>query len=373
MLFFFFTACFSYKEPTVVTIFNPGDDGSKYYRIPSIVVAPNGSLITATDKRIYKPDDIPNIVDIVVKTSHDGGLTWGPSKIIASGNPKGYCDSSLVVDKETGNIILLFNGNNGFFNSTSVDPIRNYISISKDNGETWSTPRDITFMLYGSECSHPERQTWEAMFLSSGKTLQLKSGRIIVMGVVRKKNSPGFFNYAVFSDDGGDTWDVGIKPGCTQGDEAKVVELNNGDILLTVRHKPYRFSAISHNKGLTFDDYVERKDWPDPAVNGDIIRYTSTLDGYDKNRLLFINDHNSEAKKNTTIKVSYDEGKTWPVSKVIHSGDAWYSTFCIKPDGTIAVYYERYDNEYFYMDLVLMSLEWITDGADKYTPPKTQL
>lgn len=369
ILILLFCICRSYDDPTVITVFNPGDDGSMYYRIPSIVVAANGSLVTATDKRKYKPDDIPNIVDIVVKTSHDGGLTWGPSKVIASGNPKGYCDSSLVVDRETGNIILLFNGNNGFFNSTSSDPIRNYITISKDNGETWTEPRDITYMLYGDECDHYERKTWEAMFLSSGKTLQLKSGRIIVIGVVRKKGFDSFFNYAVYSDDGGENWDVGITSGCTNGDEAKVVELNNGDVMMTVRHKPYRYMAISHDKGLTFDDFYERKDMPDPAVNGEIIRYTSKKDGYDKDRILFVNDHNSVSKLNATIKLSYDEGKTWAFSKVFHAGDAWYSTLCIKPDGTIAVYYERYNNGFFYMDVVLMSLEWITDDADKYIPP----
>lgn len=369
MIFVFFIFTLSYDEPATVTVFHPGDEGSKYYRIPSIVVAANGSLVIATDKRIYKADDIPNIVDIVVKTSHDGGLTWGPTKIIASGNPKGYCDSSLVVDKETGNLILLFNGNNGFFNSTSSDPIRNYITISKDNGETWSKPRDITYMLYGDECQHYERKTWEAMFLSSGKALQLRSGRIVVVGVVRKKETTGFFNYIVYSDDGGQNWDVGISSGCSDGDEAKVVELNNGDLLMTVRHKPYRYMSVSHNKGLTFDDFYIRQDMPDPAVNGEIIRYTSKLDGYDKDRILFINDHNSAYKKNTTIKISYDEGQTWAVSKVVHSGDAWYSTLCIRPDGTIAVYYERYENTDFYMDVVLMSLEWITDGADKYSPP----
>lgn len=372
MIFFIISLCISYDEPTVVTIFHPGDEESKYYRIPAIVLAPNGSLITATDKRINNGGDLPNKIDVVVKTSHDGGITWGPTKLIATGNPKGYGDSSLVVDHETGNILCLFNGNNGFFQSTSSDPIRNYISISKDNGETWSEPRDITYMLYGDECDNAERKTWQGMFLSSGASLQLRSGRIMVVGVVRKNGVSGIFNYAVYSDDHGETWDIGISEACSNGDESKVVELNNGDVMMSIRHKPYRFMAISHNKGLTFDAPVDRPDMVDPACNGDIIRYTSTKDGYDKDRLIFVNDHHPSLRENLSIKISYDEGQTWAVSKVIHAGDCWYASAAITNDGKIAVYYERAEGKAAYMDVVLMSLDWITDGADTYTPPNPQ-
>ena len=373
MIFLFLYLCLSYDEPTVVTLFKPGDEGSKYYRIPSIVCAPNGSLITATDKRINNDGDLPNNIDVVVKTSHDGGLTWGPTKVIASGNPKGYGDASLVVDRETGNVLLLFNGDNGFYQSTSTNPQRIYVSISKDNGETWSEPRDITYMLYGFECENLERNSWEGMFLTSGAALQIRSGRIMVVGCVRKKDVSGVFNYVVYTDDGGENWDVGISPGCSViALEAKVVELNNGDILMNIRQKPYRYESISHDKGLTFGDVVARPDLVDPSCNGEIIRYTSTRDGYDKDRLIFVNDHHPSQRKNTSIKISYDEGKTWPVSKVIHAGDAWYPAVTITSDGTIAVYFERAENNAAYMDVVLMSLEWVTDGADKYTPPNPE-
>lgn len=372
MLLIYLCLCLAYDEPTVSTVFSPGDEDSKYYRIPAIVTAPNGSLVTATDKRKVTLTDLPNPIDVVVKTSHDGGLTWGPTKLIAGNNPKGYGDASLVVDKETGNILCLFNGDNGFFQSTSNNPQRNYVSISKDNGETWSEPRDITPMLYGFECEHPERKTWDGMFLSSGASLQLRSGRLMVVGNVRKHGVSGIFNYVVYSDDHGETWDIGISPATSGGDESKVVERNNGDVMMSIRHKPYRFAAISHNKGLTFDPQVDRKDMVDPACNGDIIRYTSTKDGYDKDRILFVNDHHPSQRKNLSIKISYDEGETWSFSKVIHSGDSWYSSAAITPDGKVAVYYERAEKGVSYMDCMVITLEWISDGKDKYTPPNPE-
>lgn len=370
MLLFLFAFVLPYDEPVTVNIFTPGDEDSKFYRIPAIVTAPNGSFVVATDRRKVVQLDLPNPIDVVIKTSHDGGLTWGATKLIAGNNPKGYGDSALIVDKQTGNILCLFNGNNGFFQSTSTDPIRNYLSISKDNGETWSEPKDITYMLYGAECDHPERQTWDGMFLTSGAGHQLRSGRLMVVGVVRKHLTAGLFNYVVYSDDHGETWDVGISPATSGGDESKVIELNNGDVMMSIRHKPYRFQAISHDKGLTFDPQENRPDMVDPACNGDIIRYTSTKDGYDKDRILFVNDHHPSLRENVSIKVSYDEGKTWAYSKVIYPGDAWYSAATIRQDGMIAVYFERVDDQArSNMDLMLMSLEWITDGADKYIPP----
>lgn len=89
MILIYLCLCLAYDEPTVSTVFSPGDEDSKYYRIPAIVTAPNGSLVTATDKRKVTLTDLPNPIDVVVKTSHDGGLTWGPTKLIAGNNPKG--------------------------------------------------------------------------------------------------------------------------------------------------------------------------------------------------------------------------------------------------------------------------------------------
>lgn len=122
MFFFLFSLIGAYDESYITTLFSPGDEGSNFYQIPTIVRANNGSLITSADKRINTIDDLPNRIDVVIKTSHDNGLTWGPTKVIASGNPKGYGDASFVVDRITGNAICLFNGNNGFAQSTPSDP-----------------------------------------------------------------------------------------------------------------------------------------------------------------------------------------------------------------------------------------------------------
>ena len=72
--------------------------------------------------------------------------------------------------------------------------------------------------------------------------------------------------------------------------------------------------------------------------------------------------------------VSYDEGNTWPVKKVIYANSAAYSSITFSPiDGKIYVFWERGGNADYSFDLVVptLTLEYITDGNDKWTPPNT--
>ena len=362
-------AC-SFSEPFKTVIFSPGDEGSKQYRIPALVRTHKGTLIAATDKRYNGFDDLPGHIEVVVKRSTDNGRTWGETITVAAGNPFGYGDASLVVDRETGKIMCLFNGNNGFIPSTPSDPIRNYYSISEDDGLTWSAPVDITNFIYGTGCSNPERQNWHGLFITSGNALQLRSGRIMAAAIVRKHWLTIWFDaYVVYTDDFGKTWDVGLKPGCTDADESKLIELNNGDVMMSIRHKPQRYQALSHDKGLTFDDYTTRTDMNDPNCNGEIIRYTSTKDGYDKDRILFVNDDHQSIRMNLTVKISYDEAKSWKYAKVLAPGKTDYASMTTCDDGTIAIYYEDNRDDGYYLTFTSFSLEWLTDGNDSYSPP----
>lgn len=364
---------FCYDEPVEQVILQNGDDGSKYYRIPAIVRALDGTLITATDKRWYNQGDLPSKIDVVIKRSTDNGKTWGESIYVTPGlsDSNGYGDASLVVDRTTGNILCMFTGIQGFWSSTAEKPQHNFVSISKDNGKTWSEMKDITHMLYGINCSNPERKQWLGMFLTSGGALQLRSGRIIVVGVVRR-NGYGVSNFAVYTDDGGETWDVGVNAACTSGDESKVIELNNGSVLMSIRHKPHRFFSISHDKGLTWSNWWDKTDLVDPACNGEIKYYTSSLDGFEKDRIIHSILYSANGRKNLSILVSYDNGETWPVKKVLWPNGAAYSSLAFLDDGTILCYYERDRSDGNGIDMVVsqFSLEWVTDGKDKWEPPK---
>lgn len=370
MLFSFFALAIC--DPESVTLFQAGDYGSKYYRIPAIVRAQDGSLVTATDQRWTTESDLPNKIYVVVRRSTDNGKTWSEPITVAADDKKGYGDASLVVDKQTGTIMCIYNGLQGFWTSTASDPQRHFYSLSTDNGLTWTEPTEFTSQIYGSECSNDERKNWKAMFISSGASLQLRDGRIMAVGVVQKSSGASLANYPVWTDDLGKTWSVG-GIACDAGDESKVVELNNGTILMSIRHSPNRYFALSHDRGETWESYRANDDVKDPACNGDLVRYTSVVDGYDKDRLIHTIPY-SKSRSNVSILISYDEGATWPEKKVIQSGGSAYSSVAILNDGTIAVYYEKHVGSLWWQsfDLVVefMSLDWVTDGRDTYTPPK---
>lgn len=370
LLFLICSFTFSYDEPYETTIFTNGDEGSKFYRIPTIVTCKDGSLLLSNDKRWFDKGDLPNKIDVVVKRSTDGGKTWGPTIYVAEPDSKlGYGDASLVVDQDTGVVLCIFNGEVGFFDSTANNPIRVFVSKSFDNGLTWTKKVDITSQLYGSECTVPERQTWEAMFLTGGHTLQLRSGRIIAGGVVRVPGATEVKAIPAYSDDFGDTWDVAIQPAAFPGDESKYVELNDGSVLASIRHSPNREFSLSNTKALTWNDPFEQPDIKDPGCNADMVRYTSTKDGYDKNRILHTMVYNPQTRINTTVLLSYDEGKTWPVKKVIYPGKSDVSGITVRNDGMIVLFYEKEWNNGFNQTISIFSLEWLTDGKDVYKPP----
>ena len=115
---------------------------------------------------------------------------------------------------------------------------------------------------------------------------------------------------------------------------------------------------------------------------GSIVRL-SQKPGSDKNRILFANPHNLERadgkgkpgvgrdRKDLAIKLSYDEGKTWPVHKMLQAGPSAYSDLAVGRDGTIYCLYERGGEgkgkrmrQYTHLTLARFNLEWLTDGRD---------
>ena len=67
-----------------------------------------------------------------------------------------------------------------------------------------------------------------------------------------------------------------------------------------------------------------------------------------------------------TVRISYDEGKTWPVAKLLHAGPSAYSCLAVLPDMSIGILYERGDGFRYYdtVTFARFSLEWLTDGED---------
>jgi sialidase-1 len=352
-------------------IYQPGDYNSTNYRIPAVITAKDGSIVAVTDKRKYNEGDLPQDIDIVCNRSTDGGHTWSEPYTIALGTGvnHGFGDCALAWSNDDNGLIAGFVGGPGLWNSTPSNPIRTYISRSYDNGQTWTEREDITDFIFGDNCIIPEQRTWRASFFGSGNGLRTSTGRIMFVAAIRETTAQVLYNHAVYSDDNGQTWHVSGRAS-TSGDEAKVTELVDGRILMSIRHAGNRWYNISEDGGETWQPTTST--WYDitaPACNGDMIRYTSENQGYDKNRLLHSVPFGSNREK-VTVYVSYDEGETWPVSKCIVPYSSAYSSLCILPDGTIGLYVEEsYAGASGYSTVFYnFSLEWLTDGEDTFEP-----
>ena len=329
-----------------------------------VLTTQQGSLLAFSEGRRNNARDHGNI-DLLVKRSTDGGETWSAHQIIYEeggedevtiGNP------SPVVDQSTGTIWMPFCRNNKEV----------LITKSTDDGLTWSEPVNISKDVV--------KPGWVWVATGPGVSIQLQrgphKGRLVVPtdhGVMVGERRI-MHSHIFYSDDHGETWQLGgLLPEHT--DEAQVVELANGDLLLNMRsywgrvakradRDGKRALSYSSDGGINWGELAFDETLIEPVCQASFLRYTDAASG-GKSRLLFSNPGSKTDRVNMTVRLSYDEGKTWPVSKSLHEGKSAYSSLAVLPDGTIACLYERGDGRYSEnLYLARFTLEWLTDGAD---------
>lgn len=361
--------------PERTVLFNMGDYDSQYWRIPALVTAADNSLVAVVDKRGSSLGDLPNTISIMSRRSTDNGKNWSEPVVVAQGgNGKTYGDPAVVLDKKTGNLICMFVGDQGLWNATPYNRQGIYVSKSTDNGVSWSEPVAITDQVYANHSS------WYAGFAGSGHGLCLKDGRLMFVLAIRATSATEvpLHNYAIYSDDGGDNWTLSTNAATTAGDEAKVVELEDGDILMSIRNpsKGNRIFCKSTDRGQTWGKAYFETELKDPACNGDIIRYSySTDEGSEgKSRLLHSLPESTTTRENVTIYLSEDDGETWPIKKRLVDGYSAYSSLTVLSDGTIGALVEegKWDSNLpgedgFQLVFYRFTMDWLT--SDVTEPP----
>ncbi len=323
----------------VQDLFEPSmKEGVSCYRIPALVTAPNGDLIAAIDERVLSCGDLKwnKDINIAIRRSADRGKTWSPIETIVD-FPLGQSasDPSMIVDKSTGEIFL-------FYNYMDLDKEKDvyyfHVISSRDNGKTWSAPRDITPEISEASWKH------DFKFITSGRGTYTSDGQLLHTIVNLEK---GLFVFA--SDDHGQSWRL-INHPLKPGDESKIVELPDGTWMVNsrVNEAGIRYIHTSADKGQT---WTTRPDSAlvDPGCNASISRYGDLL--------LFSNVANEKERRDLTVKLSNDQGKTWPIEKRIYTGSAAYSSMSVLDDGSVALFFER--NDYQTNSIVVFTLEWL--------------
>ncbi len=375
----------NYLKPVMTDVFVKGH-GYPDFRIPSIIVSQKGTLLAFAEGRQNLNDHAEN--DIVLKRSFDKGKTWGKLQVVAS-NGKNYLNNpQAVVWPVTGRILLMYQLSDQFHHARPMGrkvrlcppgisgPYvqKTFIIYSDNNGQTWSKPKDIT-----AEVKRKKTITSIASGPGIGIVLQhgKYQGRIIMPtneSWFEGKNR--FFNvYACYSDDDGNTWHYG-KPAPNQpdkpgqegyGNEVQMVELPDGSIMLNSRSYAgahCRKVAISKDGGITWSNLVDDPHLPEPQCMGSIIRY-SWPGPESKNQILFSSPGTKRGRFRGTIRLSYDNGKTWPVARVLYKGKFAYSCLTVLPDGTIGCLFER--DGYKKITFARFTLTWLTNDRDKHS------
>ena len=325
-------------------VYCPGDFGSKFYRIPAIVTANDGTIVTVADKRIEHNGDLPAKIDIVSRRSLDGGKTWETYVTVARHDSIGGCgDAALVVDQKSGDILAIFSHGNGLWQK---EPAQISVARSKDNGKSWGSMTNINPQILTTDPEGTQPIKCTSAFATSGRATQLSDGRIIFALVTRQKGNDYFPVYAVYSDDGGYNWSVSKTPATEDGDESKIVELPDGTLIMSIRNRfgILRKFSYSHDRGETWSLPMPIEDLMDPCCNGDIISVT-TADG--KDVLLQSLPSSPDSRDNVAIYVSEDNGKTWPVMKTVVTSPSAYSSMTVLPDGSIGILTEESQNDHY--------------------------
>jgi sialidase-1 len=343
-------------------VFVSGEDGYHTYRIPSLIVTPNGTVLAFCEGRKRGRGDSGDI-DLVVKRSFDNGGTWQPMEVIADDGPNTIGNPCPVVDRGTGAIWLLLTRNLGedseseIMRGTSTGTREVWVMKSEDNGATWSERKEITHTTKAPDW------TWYAT--GPGCGIQLSSGRLVIPCDHAVQGTGQWRSHVIYSDDHGTTWKLGgILHDKTN--ECQVVELADGSLLLNMRSyhgNNRRAVATSEDGGLTWSDVTFDEALVEPVCQASLIRFTERTTHF-KNRLLFANPASTK-RVAMTVRLSYDEGRTWPVSKMLHGGHSAYSALAILPDMTVGCLYERGERSpYEKITFARFSLEWLTDGTD---------
>jgi len=349
--------------PKQQAVFVSGKDGYHTYRIPAIVMTKKGTVLAFCEGRKNSGSDYGDI-DLVLKRSFDGGKTWGPMQTVVDDGPHTAGNPAPVVDQSTGTIWMPFCKNLGdkgeSFIKEGKAPRTVRVTHSTDDGATWSKPIEIT------KTTKLDHWRWYATGPCHG--IQLKTGRLLIPCDYSDHGYGGhpFCSHVIYSDDHGATWKIGglLKDGVN---ECAAVETMDGRVYLNMRcyrGKHRRAVAWSQDGGLTFTEPKLDEALIEPVCQASVVRFTD-VERHDKNRVLFSNPASTK-RVQMTIRMSYDECKTWPVGKVLNHGPSAYSDLCVLPDMTVCCLYERGEQHaYETITLARFGVNWLTDGKDQ--------
>lgn len=352
---------------TYIKLFDGGADGYHSWRIPSIVRTTDNTLLAFVEGRMSSNKDYGNI-NVEYKRSIDNGSTWSAIKEVVGAGQGTWGNPTSVVDRTTGRIWVFMSWNSATKNQGGTDGYEKidtwgdrkvYYSYSDDDGLTFHDPVDMTSTLL------PPGYTWDAM--GPGVGIQTSNGTLVIPAIGRN----------IYSTDHGVTWHWKAIPGGTS--EGAIVELMDGRLMRNDRANKSTWETGKRrwvSRGTiagTFSAFTPDDVLFDPACQGSIVRYTGVPD-----RIMVLNSASTESRGKMRVRISYDGGLTWPISRRIYDwlteaeamaqGKGGYSSMVKTADYTIGALIEVNENtgssstSNRSIEFHKFNLPWMVDG-----------
>lgn len=344
------------KRPHVV-IHQQGDADCHTFRIPAIAVTNDGTLLAVYDMRYRSRRDLQGHMDIGLSRSTDGGKTWEPPRPIMDmgefgGLPEdqnGCSDPNILVDKATGEIIVSavwthgrpgthqWRGN-GSQPGLSLEKSSQFVVVrSQDDGKTWSQPENWTEKLKDPK--------WYLFAPAPGNGITMSDGTLVMPTQGRDHTGLPFSNL-MFSKDHGKTWQVS-NHARSDTTECAVAELSDGALMLNMRDNRNRSDksvtngravAVTSNLGESWNVHSsDHGALPEPVCMASLISHV-LKDG--RRVLFFSNPKHLSKRRNLTVRVSLDDGKTWSEGIQLDADGGAYSSLVMVNEQTLGILYE---------------------------------
>ncbi len=337
-----------------VGVRHAGDDGSAAFRIPGLVTTARGTLLAVYDVRYNNSKDLQEHIDIGLSRSVDGGRTWQRMRLplcfgCHDGLPaaqNGAGDPAILYDPVThrawvvaawchgmGNRMAWHSSKSGMEPAVTGQLVMAY---SDDDGKTWSEPINVTRQV--------KRPEWNFLLQGPGRGIAMKNGTIVFAAqYIDAERMP--HACILYSDDHGRSWRLheGARSNTT---EAQVAELPSGDLMLNMRDNRggSRAVSVTSDMGRTWTEHPSsRKALREPVCMASLISVAADENASGRDILLFSNPDCDNARRDITVKISFDGGATWPEGNkvLLDAGDGWgYSCLTMIDNRTVGILYE---------------------------------
>ena len=362
-----FTFCLAnsrcWADDAHVLLFESGKEGYPRYRIPTLVVARSGALVAVCEGRV-DGGGLTGNVDLVSKRSFNNGKNWSARTLVAEAADDTLGNASALVDRETGVIWIAGTISPGKQLESAITrgetetSTRVFVMNSRDDGKTWSTPRDITSVV--------KRPGWTWYGCGPGVGIQLKNGRLF-FPCYHAEGEQGRTKrtHAIFSDDHGKTWQLSANAGTGNG-EPQALQREDGSIYVSARTAsggPHVRSIIeSQDNGATWSEKRFDESIYDCYCQASLLNLPSA-DA--KPRWLYCHPA-GPSRRDLTIRLSRDEGRTWDAgSLLLREGNGQYSSMALLPNGCVGVLYDLWENNNYQLYFTAFSLDDVAADSVK--------